>query len=353
MFEGSLVAIDIGSYALKILELGSGVGQKKVVSAGFRVLPHGLVSGSEILDSKLLVIQILDLLKEMKVRRFHRRAAISIGASSALSKRVGIIPDQSLDIADQIFQEAENQFHVDMNELYLDYHVENRKQGQLEEVVILAAAKRETLNERVALVENAGLKIGVIDTDTFSLVNILEHTYGLIRGLIVMVHIGHLSTNIIFLKDGKYLSSREFAMGGDHYTQGLAKELSISSNEAEDLKIKVSLFQMEAGDSMIQALSSLHDQFITELQMTIDSFFQNEELDLRGIEISRIFLAGGGAPTLGLAVVMGEKMGLPVDIFDPFASMKVPRNFRGVANLRHKAIFAVAAGLALRDLQEK
>ena len=92
------------------------------------------------------------------------------------------------------------------------------------------------------------------------------------------------------------------------------------------------------------------DYFVSELQKILDFFSANVSYD----PIQKIFLSGGAASTYGLASTMESELNIPVEIIDPFRSLKVNEKVFDLAYLNSVgAQMAVAVGLALRDEGDK
>lgn len=352
MFEGSLLAIDIGSHAIKVAEISPGKSKRTVHNLGIKVLPPGVIVSGNIQDRLMVESALLELLKEMKVRRLFRRAAIVVSGSNVLVKRATMIPDETKDSGDQIFLEAEKQFQMDMNELYFDYYIDDLGTDSNEQVALMVGAKRETLNDRILIILNSGLKIGLVDCEAFALTNLIEFNFGFLEGLIAFINVGASSTNVIFLNNGHYAYSREIGIGGEHYTKVIAEALGINLDLAEEQKIQASMGQVTLDETGKKVIDNVHDQFISELHMAMDFFFQSGEAPVGRDTLKGVFLTGGGAQVLGFVNYMREKLKIPVEIIDPFQNMQISPKLRGVENLNFRSMFSVIAGLSLRSFAE-
>jgi len=350
MFMGPLVTIDIGSYAIKIAEF-TGAGRRTLLTAGIRVLPPGVIVSGNIQDPLTVELALVNLLKQMHVRRVFRRAALSMSGSNVMVKRAKMVRNENVDSGDQIFLEAERQFQMDMNELYFD-HFDETQDPEAEQIALLVATKRETLDQRMSIITNAGLNIGIVDCEAFALTNLLEYNYGKIEGLVSLINVGASSANVVFLVDGHYIYSREIGIGGEHYTKAIAEALSSTIEIAEDHKIQISLHRIELLPEIEKTILSVHETFISEFQLSADFFFQSGEAPVGNDQVKGIFLTGGGSQVLGLADFIREKLQVPVEIVDPFMNMEVPSRVKGIDNLVFKPMFTVCAGLGLRSTKE-
>lgn len=351
-FDKPIIAIDIGSYAVKIAEISYKTRPMRVISAGIRTLPPGAIIGGNIQDAKIVELTIMELLKELHIGRFLRRAGLGMGGSNAIVKRLKIAKNDTMDSRDQVYLEAEKQIQMDMNELYFDFSIENLKSDK-EINVIVAATKRDILDERIDLVLTSGLKIGVVDADVLALTNLMEYNFGLVEGMTAIVNIGHGSTTVVFLENGHFVYAREIGVGGEHYTKALSENMGTSIDIAEETKIQVSMKQSTADELIKNTIESVNEQFYSEYQLAVDFFFQSGEAGIGKERLKTIYLSGGGSMVLGLQDYMTEKLGIPISRLDPFQKMDISRSMKGYKNLMFRPIFAVAAGLCLRRYDEK
>ncbi len=352
MFESSMVCIDIGSHSIKIAEF-SGAFEKKLTNLGVKYIPQGLVQSGKINDLKMVEKYFLDLLSEMGVRRIFRRACLSLSGSNIILKRMKITPNESMDSGDQIYLEAERQLQMDMNELYFDFHIDMETKTDLEETVLVAVTKRESLNEYISMLNSAGIAIGVVDCESFALTNIVEYNFGKIPGLLAIVNMGITSTNVIFLSDGLYAYSREIGMGGENYTRAIADASGVSMDIAEHYKIRMNLGQLEVTKEMVDALTPMHEQFLNEFLLTKDFFFQSGEAPIDKGDIRGVFLTGGGSLVSGMLPYLQSKLEVPVSYLNPFQNMQIARKARWIENGNLSTSFSVLAGLSLRKVQEE
>src|SRR4051812_21764950 len=117
MFGRPLIAIDIGSTAIKVVEM-TGTKQKKLRAIGLEVLPPGVVVDGVIQNQDTVVQVLKELLKKLKISPRGRRAALSLGGSSVMIKKVALMKkEDESDLGEQVFYEAEQQFQTDMDEL--------------------------------------------------------------------------------------------------------------------------------------------------------------------------------------------------------------------------------------------
>ncbi len=350
MFEKSFVAIDIGSHAIKVVEFSGDI-QKKLTKVGIKILPPGAITNGVIQDRETVDSCLKSLLSSLGVRRFLKRAVLSLSGSAVIIKRIKLVVNEHMEFADQIYSMAEQQFQVDMNELYFDYFLCRQELNAYEQYAVIIGAKRTNVVERVAVVKKVGLSIGVVDCDVFSLVNSFEYNYGSLPGLVAVVNLGMNSSQIVFLKDNEFLYNREIGVGGDTYTQAIASALKVSNAEAEIYKIRASSNDISVDSAVVNVIKELNEQMLTELQATVDLFLHSNDAPISVPNLSHIFLVGGGAKIFGLNDVLGQALHVPVVFLDPFKNIDVPSSLQNDQLEKYRSMYGVVSGLGLRKLE--
>jgi type IV pilus assembly protein PilM len=152
--------------------------------------------------------------------------------------------------------------------------------------------------------------------------------------------------NINITKGGMPLFVRDVPVGGNQYTDILQKELQLSFQEAEDLKLG------KSGGSeteMVQPLlQSITDMLVMEVQKTFDFFretYPNEKIE-------RVLICGGTARTAGLAEQIEQTFGYPTEVLNPLKHVTPGPKVDALAVSSQGPALAVAVGLALRGFEQ-
>lgn len=351
-FDRPLIGIDVGSSAVKIVEL-AGNNRKQLRSVGLELLPAGTVAEGNIKKESDLINTVRDLLRKLKISTSGRRAAISLAGNAVIIKRLRV-PRTNGGLSDEeIYVAAEQHFQYDMSELYFRYHEDERARGETDTAVICVGARRETVEQYIAFVRSLGMRTGVVDCDCFSVYNMFEHNYGEVEQLVALVNIGASSTQVSLISKGQYLFSRDIALGGEHYTQRIAEELKVDRENAETLKIGASDVEGRAPEQLSKLVSEINSQLIDEIKTTVDYFFSSGDAPPELQRVEYIFLSGGGAKIADLDAALSARMQLPVQIMNPFHRIQInPNRFRSDYLLNQGHLYGVAVGLAMREFKD-
>ncbi len=341
--RSALFGLDIGSSAVKIIELGGVPTSPTLINIGIVELPRDTIGDGMIKDSPTVV----DAVKEAVARAgvASRAAAIAVSGRELIIKKVQIPEVPAKEVRDAVLLEAEHHIPFAIDEVFLDYHVVGRQGGTLE--LILVAVKKSKIIEYVAVVEEAGIDPVVVDVDGFALGNQFEMNHpddG--HEAVALIDIGAsvMKTNV--LRGGTSIFARDIPFGGNNYTQAIVERLGVSFDEAE--AAKRGRESAVKWDAIVPALETVSRELSLEVQRTFDYFASTAESE----RIARITLAGGCALLPGLTDYLSSTWGIPVDVAQPFERVAVGAAHAETVAAAGPAL-AVAVGLALREAGDK
>jgi type IV pilus assembly protein PilM len=272
--------------------------------------------------------------------------ATSLSGHSVIIKKISLPAMSPEELAESIQWEAEQYIPFDINDVNLDYVPLNTGSGDNVEV-ILVAVKKEKINDYTSVISQTGKIPVMVDVDAFALQNAYELNSDADENKVVaLVNIGASVTNVNVLSGGNSMFWRDITFGGNQYTDAIQRELSLSFEQAEELKRGRSV-----GDHTVQQvipiLNSVSEDFAGELRKTLDFFTATSGAD----RVDEIVLAGGGSGVLNLDAILRDKFGIPVSILDPFRRITVDESLFNPEELAEIApSMAVAVGLAMRKL---
>jgi type IV pilus assembly protein PilM len=341
----NVVGLDIGSSAIKLVELKEKKGGAySLVKLGVeRLSPEAIVDGS-IMDSSMVVETISKLNSEKAVK--NSNYATSLSGHSVIIKKITLPAMSPEELAESIQWEAEQYIPFDINDVNLDYVPLTSGAGDNIEV-ILVAVKKEKINDYTSVISQAGKLPVLVDVDAFALQNCYEMNNDVDEGkVLALVNIGASVTNVNVLSGSSSLFWRDITFGGNQYTDAIQRELSLSFEQAEELKRG-----RAQGDYTIQQvipiLNSVSEDFAGELRKTLDFFTATSGAE----RVDEIVLAGGGSGVLNLDAILRDKFGIPVSILDPFRRVTVDESEFNPEELAEIApSMAIAVGLAMRKL---
>ncbi|MBR0567960.1 pilus assembly protein PilM [Azoarcus sp. L1K30] len=341
-----LAGLDISSSSVKMVELvESEKGGYRLERYAIEPLPRDAVVDGNIAN--------LDAVTE-GVKRLGRRfgtgvknVAMALPAASVITKKI-ILPEglreQEMEL--QVESEANQYIPFALDEVNLDFQVIGPAPGNPGEVeVLIAASRKEKVEDRVAVAQSCGLKAVVLDVESLA----IESSFGLVSKqlpgggagkVVALIDIGASAMNVSVLRDGQQVYSREQAFGGYQLTQDIARQYGMSVEEAEAAKRSGSLPEDYARD----LLRPFMDSLALEVSRALQFFFTSTQYN----QVDYLVLAGGCAAMQGLAEVVGGRTQVETIVANPFAGMALSSKVRPKNLLADAPSLMVACGLALR-----
>ena len=341
------VGIDIGSSSVKLVQLREQKGTYSLVKVGILPLPAEAIVDNTLMDSSSIVETIRNLLKSLTVKATE--AACSISGNAVIIRKIVLPAMTSEELEDQIQWEAEQYIPFDINDVNIDFQIlaqDERDPSKMN--VLLVASKKDIVNDYLTVFNETGLKLSVIDVDSFAVQNAFEISYDVFpEEVIALVNIGANIMNLNIVKGGASLFTRDVQMGGSVYTDEIQKQFGVSSEEAERIKISGECPDLVR---LQDIMSRLNETLALEMRRSLD--FYNSTAN-EG-KIGKVYLSGGAAKTAMLADAVGQRLSVPVEVLNPFLKIKRDDKDFDLGYLREIApLMTVAMGLATRRLGDK
>ena len=351
-FNSALVAIDIGSSAIKMLELSGNDRRRRLKSFDVEPLPKGAIENGIFVDP----LAISDVLKKMIKKNGvkGRRTAVSISGPGAMIKKVLIAAGKDATVGEQGDFHASQAFQVDPAEMYYDYaEMGLAPNGQDGVEVLLVGARREIVEQYVTVIKDAGMLLGVVEAGALSLANMFEVNYGIIDGLVTLISVGASTTNVIFIDRGRVIYSHDIAMGGDSFTASVAQTMNMAWDAAESLKISASNAQADLPAEFQRVMSETNATIAAELRQVFNFFASSPDAEGSG-PVKHAFLIGGGSRTVGIDAAFATAIGVPIHITNPFQNIEIDeRKFKLDRVMGLSPMFGVSIGLGTRAKGDK
>ncbi len=346
----SVAGLDVGSSSVKIVELDGKMSNLNLVSLGFENLPDETVVDGQIMELNAVAEVIQSVSSDHKIKA--NQVVTGVSGHSVIIKNIVLPPMSREELEESIDWHAEEHIPYDLSDVSLDYHItgENDESTQ----VMIAACKRERLDNIKQAIQLSGKQPVVIDVDTFALQNCYEVNYQPDDSQVVtLLNIGASTMNVNIVKGRQSLFTRDITVGGSQFTDILQRSLSLSFQQAEAVKRGVADAMDGVEEKSIEPLmDNVTDMVAMEIQKTFDFYrATNDDVD---INVEKILISGGGSKLSGLSEDLSKKLELPVEVLDPFRQIKVDtRKFDPDYLSEIMPEMAVAVGLAIRGVEAK
>ncbi len=345
-----LIGLDIGSSSVKIVELSEpSVGTFRLERYAIEPLPRGAVVDGN--------IDKIDVVAEAVKRAWRRsgtkfkNVAMALPASAVITKRIALpanLREQELEM--QVESEANQYIPFALDEVSLDFQVLGPIPNAPDDVeVLIAASRKEKVEDRMAVAQAAGLKPVVVDVESYAMRSALQRLISQLpnngEGLVIAVfYMGANSTSVTVMHDGEAIYEREQPFGGQQLTGDIARTYGIPADEAEQKKRSGDL----PANYETDVLKPFVDAAVTEITRALQFFFTSTPYT----RIDQIMLAGGSAVLPGLADALMERAQVPTSVISPFKGMEISPNIREKQLRLDAPALLTPCGLAMRRFDE-
>jgi type IV pilus assembly protein PilM len=342
----SVIGLDIGSSAVKAVELKATGTTYRVAAFGSHPVPPDSIVDGAIIDAGAVADAIRRLFENNKTFK-TKDVCASLSGNAVIVKKITLPVMTPAELSESIYWEAEQYIPFDVQDVNLDYQILDagtgpESRGNME--VLLVAAKKDKISDYTGVIAQAGRHAVVVDVDAFALQNAYEINYGLDPGqVVVLLNAGASAINVNILQGDQSVFTRDVSIGGNAYTEALQKDLDLPYDTADQLKKGIAVDGATFEEAR-PVLRSVTDNVLLEVQKTFDFFKATASSD----HIDKIVVSGGASRVDGFYEMLAERFATPVEEFDPFKTVtwdaqKIQSDIGDAA-----ATAAVAVGLALR-----
>lgn len=344
--KSTALGIDIGTATIKLLELSQ-------LDGLFRVESYALVSylaqdaeiAKNMSNTDLIAESIKKAVKQSGAKT--KQACVAVADSVVMTKIISLPSSYTDDeIEDQMWVEAEQYVPYPLDEINIDFEVQGETVDQPEMLnILLVASRRENIDNRVEILEKAGLKTKIVDVEAFAIENAFFLLSNQLAGTIhtqtiAIVDVGASVFTLNVLHHCRTIYTREQSFGGGQLTAEIQRQYGLSYEAADLAKKQGGLPNNYLSELLNPFKQTISQQIARSLQFYISSN-ANKEID-------SMVLAGGCAAIVGLDKLIEQNLGLPTYIANPFIKMTWSNKINP-QNLSHNApALMTACGLALR-----
>jgi len=341
-----LLGVAISTTSVKLMELSRTNGRYQVEAYAIEPLPTGAVVEKSIADTQVVGEALSRALRKSKSAL--RTVATAVAGSAVITKTIEMDAGLSDDeLESQLKVEADQYIPFPIDEVALDFEVQGvsaRNQGRVD--VLLAACRRESVENLEMALAIAGLKAEVVDVEAYA----LERACALLSSqlgkdwqeqVVALVDLGATITTLSVLHKGRIIYSREQLFGGQQLTDEIQRRYGLSAVEAEFAKKKGGL----PDDYQSDVLQSFKEAVASQVSRSLQFFFASGQFH----SVDCIVLSGGGASIVGLAGLIQQKVSTRTLPANPFGEMTLSSKVEAAALATEASSLMTACGLAMRS----
>lgn len=340
-----LIGVDISSTSVKMVELvDDGKGAPKLERYSITPLPSGAVVDGNIASLEQTADAIRRAWKLLGTR--EKNIALALPAAAVISKKVNMQAGMNeMDMELQVEAEANQYIPFSLDEVNIDFQVLGPAGTAADMVeVLIAASKKERIEDRIGAAEEAGLKVVVMDVETYA----TEAAYGLAahqlpnagrEQTVMIVDVGAQMMHINVLHDNQSVYTREQPFGGAQLTQEVIRRYGLSPEEAEIAKRKGGLPENYTSEVLQPFVQSLAMEVARAVQLFTNS---------TQFAIDHIVLAGGCASIPGSDEAVATRTQIHAVTANPFSGMVLAKHVNQEQLAADAPALMIACGLAMR-----
>ncbi len=341
-----MIGLDISSSSAKLVELGmSANGEYVLERLASEPFEKGWITDGQIEKFDEVVGAVRKLVERSGTRT--RQVVMAMPQSAVITKRIMLpagLRDEELEL--QVESEANQYIPFSLDEVSLDFCVigpSPTSGGDVE--VLIAASRKERVQDRQGLAEAAGLKPVVLDIESHASLLAMSRIVGALPNegrdaLVALFEIGADTTSLKVLRDGEMLYDRDQAFGGSQLTTLISRQYGLSFEEAEQKKL--------AGDQLEDYESQVLAPFVDSLSQEIGRALQYFFTSTPHHKVHYVMLAGGTATLPGLKDRVTDLTGFASMVVNPFDGMKISNHVKETKVRREAPSYLTACGLAMR-----
>lgn len=345
----SVIGLDIGSFAIKLVELENEGGRYKIKNFYVRDL-YG--AGEEFDQEGPGVSRLESALKDtfsavkLNPKRL-KNINTSLGGPSVSVKQIKSIALSPEEMDSSLVFEARKHLPLDESDAVIDSQILRGDMDTQDMDILLVATTKKVFDNHLSLLKSVGIKSNIVDAEILAIINSYIVTQGDFLGeeALIFLNIGAKYSTIAIVGENTMLFSRDISWAGSNFTDDIKTNMKVEYTEAESIKkqrgIGALLGAVDTGSGIRVARRMALDNLIDEVRRSLR--YYTKETGCR--EFQKILLCGGSAPLPNLNSHLAQHLNMTVEIFNPFASFITPPGFDDYTGSR----LAAACGLALRE----
>ena len=341
-----MLGLDISSSSVKLVELGRDkAGNLVLERCALMPLERGWITDGNIEKFDEVAEALRRLVKKSGTKT--RNVAMALPPSAVITKKIilpGGMSDQELEL--QVETEANQYIPFPLDEVSLDFCIVGPSAASSGDVeVLIAASRREKVQDIQGLAEAAGLKPVIVDVESYAsrlatarlIENLPDKGVG---SIVALFEVGALTTSMQVIRNDEVLYERDQAFGGAQLTQLIVRQYGFSLEEAESKKRSGEL----PNDYESSVLRLFVESMVQEIARALQFFFTSTPHN----KVDFVMLAGGSAALPGLTAAVTRHTTFACSLVNPFEGMEIGEGVRLKKMTREAPSYLTSCGLALR-----
>jgi type IV pilus assembly protein PilM len=331
--------LDIGSGLVKLVVVDHSKGDPEITKIATSPLAADAIVEGEVMDPVLVADAIRSVVDSAGLGK--KEVVAAVGGHDVIIKKIQMDRMDDSEARELIRWEAHQHVPFDMESVQLDFQILDPAGADPQMSVLLVAAKRELIENRITLLSDAGLTARIIDVDAFALHNAFEQSYpDSMMGMVALVNVGHETANVNILEDGVPIVVRDIPFGSRRIREALQREQGLTAEKAEAV--------LQGRDQAVN-LEAFVTERVDELAVGIERAIAFITAQSGGEGIDKVYLSGGGARVPGVVNALGDRLGIATELANPLERVAVAPEVNSQVSVDELApMLMLSVGLAMR-----
>src|SRR5450830_1454655 len=345
-----MLGLDVSSSSVKLVELAHDKGGNLVLeSCAIVPLERGWITDGNVEKFDEVADALRRLVKRSGTKT--KSVAMALPPSAVITKKI-VLPGglSDYELEQQVESEANQYIPFPLDEVSLDFCIlgpSANLSGDVE--VLIAASRREKVQDIQGLAEAAGLKPVIVDVESYAsrlatsrLIEKLPNKG--VDSIVALFEVGAQTTSMQVIRDDEVLYDRDQAFGGAQLTQLIVRQYGFSLEEAESKKRSGEL----PDDYEASVLRPFVESMVQEVGRALQFFFTSTTHN----KVDLVMLAGGSASLPGLTAAVAQHTTFACTLVNPFDGMEIGEGVRLKKMTREAPSYLTSCGLALRRFMQ-
>jgi len=331
--------LDIGSMAIKLVQLRNTSDKPSLVTYGTANIPLGLSQSDSEIDIRRLAEVVKQLAKGTRVTTKNVVTSLPENQVFTLVTKIPQMPP--LELAKAVKWQADQNLPIKIDDVKLDWQVINApKDGNIPFTVMIIAAPIERVKRIAKLIDEAGLNLLALETANIAIARALANLPG---SKIMILDIGAMTTEIAIVENHIMLHSRSVTVGGEAFTRAISHTLGLDLTQAEQFKKKFGLTLDKLEGRVFKAVKPILSNIVDEVARSMQYF--EEQF---GSRVDLVLISGGSAKMPEMATFFAKTLNIDVQIANPWKRISFPVSVQEDI-LNNAPDYATVIGLAMRE----
>ncbi|HAH20633.1 MAG: hypothetical protein A2Y00_02210 [Omnitrophica WOR_2 bacterium GWF2_43_52] len=323
--EKYIVGLDIGNSSIKLAHFRADDGIGHLLA----------VRSIEVSKEKGACFAIKEILSGIDIP--HTRFVTLLNSPQAMVKRIVVPPMPQAELKDALALEVKNYFPFPVNDCQIDFEVvgEVLEKGATKIELLLAVCPHQAIKEHIALLHQAGVNPAQIIHPSLALYNLLRRSFVKEALSFAVIDIGKIFSELVIVRDGKFVFSRKIPISGDDFTKALTATLfsehgkiQLSYEDAERIKCDYGI-PAENSTQFIENLIAISQvRFLLrplaeKLAHEIERSFDSYQEESYGQRVEKLILMGGASRLKGLDAFLRETLELETIMYSALDGISV------------------------------